>query len=192
MSGKSELLLERLSVKLGSYLLEAWVDRGDAMVRIAPGNILDLFRLLKLDAELSFDFLVDITVVDWMDSAAERFEVVYQLLSLRHSHRLRVKVWLPESKPEIPSITPIWHSALFLEREAWDMFGVVFSEHPDLRRILMYDEFKGHPLRKDYPVQAKQPRIKLRAPEVQNTARLMERPDLVQIKSRKSVTGGQP
>ena len=142
-------------------------------------------QLLKSDADLSFAMLIDVTAVDWMDRRDERFEVVYHLMSLRHLFRLRVKVAVPESDPKIASLTSIWSSANFLERECWDMYGVVFDGHPDLRRLLMYSEFVGHPLRKDYPVQKKQPRVRLRVPEVQNTAVQMNRPDLVQIRSRR-------
>jgi NADH-quinone oxidoreductase subunit C len=129
--------------------------------------------------------LLDVTAVDWLDSRPERFEVVYQLLSLSTASRLTVKVAVSESSPELPSATALWHSANFLEREVWDMFGIRFQGHPDLRRILMYEEFQGHPLRKDYPVQGKQPRIPLRMPEVENTARRMQRPDLVAIRPRR-------
>jgi len=130
--------------------------------------------------------LVDITAVDWMDARKERFEVVYQLLSLSARSRLCIKVAVSEDKPEVPTATGLWNGANFLEREVWDMFGIRFLGHPDLRRILLYEEFVGHPLRKDYPVQAKQPRVPLRAPEVENTARRMQRPDLVTIRSRKN------
>ena len=129
--------------------------------------------------------LIDVTGVDWLDSRPHRFEVVYQLLSLSKTYRLTVKVPLSEDRPEVASATSLWHGANFLEREVWDMFGIRFVGHPDLRRILMYDEFVGHPLRKDYPVQGKQPRIPLRYPEVENTARLMLRGDLVTIRSKK-------
>jgi len=112
----------------------------------------------------------------------DRFEIVYHLLSIPGLKRLRIKVALSEDKPEIDSATDLWTAANFLEREVWDMYGIKFRGHPDLRRILMYEEFQGHPLRKDYPVQAKQPRVPLRMPEVENTARDMKRPTLVQIR----------
>jgi len=110
--------------------------------------------------------------------------VVYQLLSIPNRSRLTIKVPVSEDSPEVASATSLWSGASFLEREVWDMFGIRFSGHPDLRRILMYEEFVGHPLRKDYPVQGKQPRIPLRGPEVENTARRMIRPDLVTIRPR--------
>jgi NADH-quinone oxidoreductase subunit C len=129
--------------------------------------------------------LLSVTAVDWMDDRDERFEVVYHLLSLTRKVRLRVKCWVSEDEPKVASVSSLWSSADFMERECWDMYGIEFEEHPNLRRILMYDEFVGYPLRKDYPVQAKQPRIPLRSPEVRNTAVDMQREPLVQISPRK-------
>lgn len=88
-----------------------------------------------------------------------RFEVVYHFFSLTHRHRLRLKVPLEESSPEVDTLTPLWAAANWFEREVWDMFGIRFRGHPDLRRILMYEGFEGHPLRKDYPVNKRQPLI---------------------------------
>ena len=165
------------------------VERGDLIVSVLPNDLASLLRTCKEDPRLDFNLLIDITAVDWMDARKERFEVVYQLLSLATRSRLCIKVPVSEDKPEVPTSTNLWNGANFLEREVWDMFGIRFIGHPDLRRILMYEEFVGHPLRKDYPVQGKQPRVPLRAPEVENTARRMHRPDLVTIRSRKSTAG---
>jgi NADH-quinone oxidoreductase subunit C len=90
---------------------------------------------------------------------SSRFAVVYHFFSTTHKHRLRLVVPVEESDPEVDSLTPLWPGANWLEREVWDMFGIVFRGHPDLRRILMYEEFEGHPLRKDYPVNKRQPLI---------------------------------
>jgi NADH-quinone oxidoreductase subunit C len=179
--GKSEQLIARLQDKLGSYLLSTEISLGDAVVVIAPESVAEFFRLLKLDSELAFNVFLDVTAVDWLDQRDHRFELVYHLLSVPSLDRLRVKVPLPESAPKVPSVVELWSAAAFLEREVFDMYGIEFEGHPDLRRILMYEEFEGHPLRKDYPVQAKQPRVRLRAPEVENTARHMQRPELVKI-----------
>jgi len=89
----------------------------------------------------------------------DRFAVVYHFYSTTLKHRLRLVVTVPEEAPEVDSLCPLWPGANWLERETWDMFGVAFKGHPDLRRILMYDEFEGHPLRKDYPVNKRQPLI---------------------------------
>ena len=94
-------------------------------------------------------------------------------------------MWVPENDPVVDSMVELWPGADFMEREVWDMYGIKFKGHPDLRRILMYDEFVGHPLRKDYPVQAKQPRVPLLNPEVRNTAVDMKRAALVTINPRK-------
>jgi NADH-quinone oxidoreductase subunit C len=90
---------------------------------------------------------------------AYRFDVVYHFYSTSRNHRLRVRVPLQASLPEVPSVCGLWAGANWFEREAWDMFGIIFTRHPDLRRILMYEEFQGHPLRKDYPINKRQPLI---------------------------------
>ena len=180
-----EELKQVLTAACGQRLQDLTIEHGDLIASASPSEIFEVLRTAKESGELGFNLLVDITAVDWMDARENRFEVVYQLLSLKNLWRLTVKVQLPESKPEIASATPLWNGANFLEREVWDMFGIRFAGHPDLRRILMYEEFIGHPLRKDYPLQAKQPRVPLRMPEVENTARRMNRPDLVSIRARK-------
>ena len=91
--------------------------------------------------------------------ARPRFEVVYHLYSLNQNHRVRIKVPLEEKKAEVASLTPLWPAADWYEREVWDMFGICFTGHPNLKRILMYEEFAGHPLRKDYPITKRQPLI---------------------------------
>jgi NADH-quinone oxidoreductase subunit C len=185
-SAKSAPLLELLKSKFGGQLIDPRLDLGDAVVGIDRSLLLDFLKNLKEDPDLRFNMIIDITAVDWMDTKPDRFEVVYHLMSLPHLYRLRIKVAVPESDPSVDSCVSLWSGANFMERETWDMFGVVFKGNSDLRRLLMYDEFKGHPLRKDYPVQARQPRIPLRHPEVRNTAVDMVRPNLVQINRRRS------
>ncbi len=184
------------------YPVESWVDLGDAVMRVRVGDIKKVMSdlkggsgaesgsLTKASLGINFDMFLSVTVVDWMDQAEERFEVVYHLLSLDKRLRLRVKAWVPENAPEVDSVADLWVGATFMEREAWDMYGVSFKGHPDLRRILMYDEFQGFPLRKDYPVQGKQPRIPLRAPEVRNTAVDMVRPGLTNPQDRSRAGAG--
>lgn len=180
----SKKLLELLNSKLGKHILKSEISLGDAVVYVTPDQLVDFFNILKLDAELGFDFLASVTAVDWLEEREERFELVYHLMSMSHKYRLRVKVSLAGEEPEIDSVAKLWHSANFMEREVWDMYGVKFKGHPDLRRILMYEEFEGHPLRKDYPILGKQPRVKLRHPEVENTGPHMKRPELVKIGER--------
>ncbi len=182
---KSKELESLLKQKVQNLIVRTEISLGDLAVTVKREDLLAFMRILKMDSALGFNLLLDVTCVDWLDSRPNRFEVVYHLLGLSTLHRLRVKVEVPEKDPTVDSLISIWSSANFAEREAWDMYGVKFNGHPDLRRILMYDEFEGYPLRKDYPVQGKQPRIPLRAPEVHNTARDMRRESLVAINKRK-------
>lgn len=186
LENKSKELEKLLQEKVHNLILSTEISLGDLVVRVKREDLIPFFKIVKIDSAVQLNLLIDVTVVDWLDSKPNRYEVVYHLLSLTTKHRLRVKVELSEKDPSIDTIVPLWSSANFLEREAWDMYGVKFKGHPDLRRILMYDEFEGYPLRKDYPVQGKQPRIPLRAAEVSNTARNMLREPLVAINKKKS------
>jgi NADH-quinone oxidoreductase subunit C len=190
-SSSTDQLVAAISSVLGDGVSRLAVERGDVIAHVSPEKLLEVLTKSKESPQLDFALLVDITAVDWMDSRTERFEVVYQLLSLSKQRRLTLSVVVAEQKPQVPSAAGLWAGANFLEREVWDMFGIVFSGHPDLRRILMYEEFVGHPLRKDYPVQGKQPRVPLRSPEVENTARKMRRGDLVTIRSRSTRAEGR-
>jgi NADH-quinone oxidoreductase subunit C len=151
--------LQQIQEKLGARVLSANAPQGDDVIALDRAGLRESFRLLKEDGELSFNFLSDITAVDYWKKQEPRFEVVYQLVSLKRRRRLRVRVGVPEDDPMVESLTPLWSGANFLEREVWDLYGIRFSDHPDLRRILLYDEFSGHPLRKDYPVNLCQPRV---------------------------------
>jgi NADH/F420H2 dehydrogenase subunit C len=128
---------------------------GEQTVLIARELIVPVCRWLHDAPELAFDQLSDLTAVDWPE-APERFEVVYQLNSLRDHRRLRLKAWVPLSSCEIDSVVPVWQAANFLEREVFDLFGIRFRHHPDLRRIMMPEEYdEGFPLRKDFPTVGK-------------------------------------
>ena len=159
-------------------------------IGIAAAAAPDVFKALRDNPKLLFNMLVDLTCVDYMDVREPRFDVVYQLMSLTFNTRLCVKVHVGEEKPEVPSVRSLWASANFLEREAWDMYGVVFTGHGDLRRILMYDEFVGHPLRKDYPLRGKQPRVELRIPELRDDSADMTRQELVALPRKNRQEGG--
>ena len=185
MVNRVEALKESLVAICGEGVGELVIERGDLVVTVQPAALAAVLKRCKESPQLAFEMLVDITAVDWLDAREKRFEVVYQLLSLTKTQRLTIKVPLGEDRPEVVTATALWRGANFLEREVWDMFGIRFEGHPDLRRILMYEEFVGHPLRKDYPVQGKQPRVQLRSPEVENTARKMQRGDLVTIRAKK-------
>lgn len=153
------LIKERFSGRIEA----SYSTHGNDTIVINRTQVVDIFRELKQLPEFAFDLLIDITAVDFLGKD-RRFELIYQLQSLRHNHRLRVKVPLPNNDLCAPSASSVWKSANWLEREVWDMFGIKFDDHPDLRRILMYEEFVGHPLRKDYPVNKRQPLVEERDP----------------------------
>lgn len=124
----------------------------DAMVvEVKKEFLLELSRFLHDDPRLNFDYLSFVTAIDYPDNE-NRFEVVYQLYSVGMGHKLRMKVPVDEYDAEVASVTPVWESAHLLEMEVYDMFGIVFTNHPDLRRIYMPEDWDGHPLRKDYPL----------------------------------------
>src|SRR3990170_19747 len=151
--------LQFIQQQLGAKALETLQAQGDDILILDRAGLCESFRFLKENSHLSFDFLSDITAVDYWQKREPRFEVVYQITSLQKRRRLRVRVPVPESYPAVDSLTPLWRGANFLEREIWDLFGIKFIGHPDLRRILLFDEFKGHPLRKDYPINQQQHRV---------------------------------
>ena len=139
-------------------VMETMIPQGDATVVVRVDFLPIIVDFLKSDPRLQFDVLIDITAVDYLERKP-RFDVVYHLLSLPFNRRLRLKVPVEDGEQNLRSLTPWWGSANWLEREVWDMFGIRFTGHPDLKRILMYEEFQGHPLRKDYPYRKRQPRI---------------------------------
>lgn len=149
------LVLQRLREQFGQALLEVKVWRNETTVVVRPQDIQSVCRFLRDDPDLAFDFLSDVTGVDRLKlpESSPRFEVVYHLYSLAYKRRLRLKVRVGE-RESVPTVTGVWETANWHEREVYDLFGVPFDGHPDLRRILMPDDWEGHPLRKDYPVEA--------------------------------------
>jgi NADH-quinone oxidoreductase subunit C len=133
----------------GAVQLSFWV--GDWTVIVGADRLLEVAGWLRDTPEAAFDFCSDVTVTDW-PTREKRFDVIYCLYSVRHRTRVRIKVRLAEPEP-VPSVTGLWPAANWLEREAFDMFGVRFAGHPDLRRILMPEDWQGHPQRKDYPLE---------------------------------------
>jgi len=127
-------------------------DRDEMTIYLAREAIREACALLRDDPACPFNFLSDVTCVDWYP-AEPRFEVVYHLLSIPKKERVRLKVRLDSGSPAVESVTPVWPGANFFEREVFDLFGVRFTGHPYLRRILMPEDWEGHPLRKDYPVE---------------------------------------
>ena len=153
MDEKDEALDELggyLSSQFGQDLVACEVINGQQIVVVARDSVARVLKFLRNDANCQFEVLVDISGVDYPERA-QRFEVVYNLLSLKRNLRLRVKVRVDENTP-VPSVSGVYPSAGWYERECWDMYGVFFSEHPDLRRMLTDYGFDGHPLRKDFPL----------------------------------------
>jgi len=150
-------LIEEISERYADRVLATHSRRGDTTVIIPRKVLPGLIRFLR--AEKKFDFLMDLTICDGGVEQTPRFEAVYHLFALDRRERLRIKVPVEAADPHLPTLTGEYRNADWLEREAWDMFGVIFDGHPDLRRILMYPGFEGHPLRKDYPKDRRQPRI---------------------------------
>jgi NADH-quinone oxidoreductase subunit C len=144
---------------LGEYIAQALpqdvlgteVNRvGELSLTVKAASIVKVLSFLKDDSGCLFKQLVDVCGVDW-PGREQRFDVVYHLLSMKHNQRVRVKVATDEETP-VPSVTGVFSSANWFEREVWDMYGVMFADHPDLRRILTDYGFEGHPLRKDFPL----------------------------------------
>jgi len=127
-------------------------DRDEMTVYVDRANLSEACALLRDDADCAFNFLSDITCVDWYP-AEPRFEVVYHLLSISKKERVRLKVRLDSSSLAVESLTPLWPGANYFEREIFDLFGIRFTGHPYLVRLLMPDDWEGFPLRKDYPVE---------------------------------------
>jgi NADH-quinone oxidoreductase subunit C len=151
-------VLARLAERFPQALVAVHCFRGDATAIVEPGSLLDVCRFVRDDSELRFDMLVDVTAVDYL-GRAPRFEVVYHLYSVDKNHRLRLKVPVEESQPKVASVVAVWPGADWLERETYDLYGIDFVGHPNLKRIYLYEEFEGHPLRKDYPKEKRQPLV---------------------------------
>ena len=160
MEISKEKILEDLKQKFPDKILDMSVQFGDDIILFKKDALLDIVNFLKNDP-YAFTMLLDLTCVDFLGEK-ERYEMVYHLFSLSLKLRLRFKTRLDEKDLKIDSLTPVFNNANWLEREAYDMFGVHFKDHPYLRRLFMYDGFEGHPLRKDYPLRKQQPKIPLR------------------------------
>jgi NADH-quinone oxidoreductase subunit C len=149
MSEALQQLADHVQLKLPQAVLATQIAFGELTVEVQPAQIVAVIDLLRTDAACKFSTLVDITAVD-LPERAERFDVVYHLLSMYTNQRIRLKIAVREDEM-VPSITPVHPSANWFEREVFDMFGILFSGHPDLRRILTDYGFRGYPLRKDFP-----------------------------------------
>jgi NADH-quinone oxidoreductase subunit C/D len=150
-------LLDTLKTRFPQAVLGVHEDaeRHELSIRVAADRVVEVATFLHDDPGMAFDHMTDVCSADFPDDA-ERFEVIYHLLSLPHGTRLRIKARLPEDNPSIPSVSGIWKGANFMEREVFDLMGITFTGHPDLRRILMPDDYEeGYPLRKDFPAEGR-------------------------------------
>ena len=156
-------ILARLQERFAGAVLGTHAEHGDDTALVDLRALSEVLQFCRDDTALRFDMLMDLTAVDYLTypgrEDAPRFEVVYHLYSVPHNHRVRIKAGVEEEAPVVPSAVPLWPIANWLEREVWDMYGLRFADHPDLRRLLLYEQFEGHPLRKDYPVSRRQPLI---------------------------------
>jgi NADH-quinone oxidoreductase subunit C len=153
----SKHVLERLKARFTDQVEETHSNQGDDTAYVKRDKLVELLTFLRDDAELAFNLPVDLTVVDWYQKREPRFEVVYHLYSTTKRHRVRLKVRVDEDDARVPSSFAVWPGFDWYEREAWDLYGVRFEGHPNHTRIMMWEGFEGHPLRKDYPINKRQP-----------------------------------
>jgi NADH-quinone oxidoreductase subunit C len=149
----NEFLIERLQQQFGDHIRSVEVTYGMASIVVQPGIILDMLKWLYTDNILKFQFLTDICGSHYPDLKGEELCVIYHVQSMENNIRLRIKSFLPVNKPEIPSVTPLYSSANWMERETYDYYGILFTGHPNLKRILNADEMDYFPLRKEYPLE---------------------------------------
>ena len=161
----SKKVLDLLQTKFEASILETYTQFGDETAVIEPSRWQEVARFLRDDPRIAMNMFTDLCGVDFLGLRETRFEVVCHLRSLQHAHRIRLKARIGDEEgagAEIDSLVPIWKGANWFERETYDLMGIVFKGHPDLRRILMYPEFTAHPLRKDYPHDRIEPLIPFR------------------------------
>ncbi len=149
---KKDEILEYIQSKTPVELLSSGVAKDCIFVAIKKYDLLDFMKFLKDDENISFDLISDVTAVDHFISRKPRFDVVYHIFSLKNAERIRVKVAVDEGE-SVESVTSVWRGAEWLEREVFDMFGISFDGHPDMRRILMPEDYRYFPLRKDFPLE---------------------------------------
>lgn len=161
----SQRVIEALKAEFGAKVLSTHAQFGDDTAIVEAAVWRDVGFFLRDDPRCAMSMFIDLCGVDYLSLQTPRFEVVLHVRSLEKGHRVRVKARVGDDEGEdarIASLVPVWKGADWFERETWDLMGIVFEGHPDLRRILMYPEFKGHPLRKDYPADRPQPLVPFR------------------------------
>lgn len=145
-------IAEKIKEQFPEQVVDVAEFRDQISVIVKRDQIIPILNYLHDDPHLSLDHLQDLTAVDYKGKKDVRFEVIYNLYSIKYRHKIRIRAQVPENDTKINSVVPIWAGANWHERECFDMFGIVFIGHPDLRRILMPEDWEGHPLRKDYPL----------------------------------------
>jgi NADH-quinone oxidoreductase subunit C len=169
----AQKVLEALTQKHGHAISRTSSAQGDEIAWIRRDHLLEVAKWLRDDPAMAFDSPVFCTCIDWLDwhplgrppsehwtEDKPRFTVCYQLRSFKHKHRIRLEIELPEHDPRVASLAELWPAFNWQERETFDMYGIRFEGHPDLRRIFLYEEFIGYPLRKDYPKEKRQPLVR--------------------------------
>jgi NADH-quinone oxidoreductase subunit C len=149
-----DLLIQAFKDRFPQLFTDATVFAGQASITMDRASLLEILRWARETSEISLNHLADLTGIDYQDKKKHRFAVIYQLLSIHHGHSIRIKVEIPEDDCAVDSAVCLWNGANWLEREVYDLMGIEFRGHPDLRRILMPEDWVGHPLRKDYPLQS--------------------------------------
>jgi NADH-quinone oxidoreductase subunit C len=159
---EQSVTIRKLKERFGDRLtvVPSPFDQMDTVL-VKREDIVEVCSFLRKEEELDYDLFRDLTCVDYIREKP-RFEVVYHFYSIYHAHAIRLKARVLEEDPTIDTISGVWVGADWFEREAYDMYGVKFKNHPDLRRLLLYPEFVGHPLRKDYPIDKEQPLVPMR------------------------------
>jgi NADH-quinone oxidoreductase subunit C len=148
---KAEDIIKLVKEKFNKDIIEASEFRGDPIIKVKKDSLINVCKYLVSEKELAYNLLVDVTAVDFLPyKRTPRFDIVYILVSIENEQRLILKTEVDEGE-SVPSVYNIWKSANFPEREVYDMFGITFDGHPDLRRLLMWPGFEHHPLRKDFP-----------------------------------------
>ena len=159
-------LSDRVREHFGSRITDCYVDNGELTITVNPDQLIDVCQDLRDDAAFACDTLIDCCGVDYSEHGGNwqgtRFASVYHLQSVQLNHRIRVKAFVDGEPPVLPSVINIWNAVDWFEREAWDLYGIRFLNHPNLKRLLLYEEFVGHPLRKDYPIDKRQPLVPMR------------------------------
>jgi len=148
-------IAEKIRKQFSEDIGETVFFAGQVSLVVRKESIKKISMYLQQDPDFAFDYLADLCACDYFDRA-NRFEVVYNLRSIKYNYLLRLKVELSEDEPRIDSVSDIWATATWFEREVYDMFGIQFQRHPDLRRVLMPEDWEGHPLRKDYPLEGQE------------------------------------